>query len=376
MLITAGEFAAGIWERWRKGRCAFPEFLKTGCKAGPAGRASGDLFKPEPAELEETAETYYLCPAFYDLQVNGYDGIMLDASISREALSRIAASMREDGVFRFVPTVITCSFEHMAETLKIVRECQPFLRDSIPGVHLEGPFISRAKKGIHEERFIRSMTAEDLQLLLEYRDAVSYITADPAAVPPEYLKRLVGAGIRVSLGHTAADAARAGEFFRNGATLATHLHNAMSHARGGRDPMAVEAVLASDTVYAGVIADGIHVAWPEIRIARKCLGKRLVLVTDALAAAGVREPLASFRFAGTTVYNDPVRGLVNKDGTLGGSRLTMLEGVRNLVQYGGFSEKEALYAASEAPFQAMGETPEVYLILDSGLNIRGAFKAG
>ena len=375
MLITAGEFAAGALERWRNGGFASFEFLRTGRGGNFPGAVSAPDFKPEPADLEAAPETYYLCPAFYDLQVNGYDGIMLDECISREALDHIAASMREDGVFRFVPTVITCSSELMLKTLKTVRECLKSLKDSIPGVHLEGPFISRAKKGIHEERFIRSMTAEDLAVVLEYRDAVAYVTADPEAVPSEYLKKLVSAGIRVSLGHTAADAASSLEFFQNGASMATHLYNAMSRARGGRDPMAVEAVLAQDGVYAGVIADGIHVAWPEIRIARKCLGNHFVLVTDALAAAGARKPLASFRFAGTTVYNDPLRGLVNRDGTLGGSRLTMAEGVRNLVRYGGFSERDALCAASEAPFRAMGETPEVYLITDSYLNIRGAFRA-
>ncbi|MEE3422295.1 MAG: N-acetylglucosamine-6-phosphate deacetylase [Succinimonas sp.] len=370
MLKPAGKFAARALERWLSGEYRSLEMIKP--TPGTPDPAPGTELSCQ--ELQKSQEVYYLAPAFYDLQVNGYDGVMLDEEITREGLARITASLKEDGVFRFAPTVITCSYEHMRETLETVRSLFLKFRSSIPGVHLEGPFISPAKKGIHEERFIRKMTERDLSLLLEYREEVAYITADPAAVPPEYLKKLTAAGIRVSLGHTAATAAEAREFFAGGASLVTHLHNAMSHARGGRDPMATEAALADDRVYAGVIADGIHVAWPEIIIARKCLGERFMLVTDALAAAGVRKPLPSFRFAGTTVFNDPEKGCINADGTLGGSRLTMLSGVKNLIRYAGFTPEAALIAASEAPFRAMGEAPEIFLVLDENMNIRGAFR--
>ena len=368
MLKAAGQFAARVLERWLSGDYRSLEMIKL----SPG--------TPEPArelqgkDLQNASEVYYLAPAFYDLQVNGYDGIMLDEEITQEGLTKITASLKEDGVFRFAPTVITCSFEHMRETLETVRRLFADFRECIPGVHLEGPFISPTKKGIHEERFIRRMEERDLSLLLEYREEVAYITADPAAVPPEYLKKLTEAGIRISLGHTTATAREAQRFFAGGATMVTHLHNAMSHARGGRDPMATEAALAADRVYAGVIADGIHVAWPEIIIARKCLGERFMLVTDALAAAGARKPLPRFRFAGTTVYNDPEKGCINADGTLGGSRLTMLTGVKNLIRDAGFTPEAALIAASEAPFRAMGEVKEVFLVLDEDMNIRGAFR--
>ncbi len=368
MLKAAGEFAARALERWLSGDCRSLEMIKL--SPGTPDSAA----EVQGRDLQDAAEVYYLAPAFYDLQVNGYDGIMLDEEITRKGLARITASLKEDGVFRFAPTVITCSFEHMRETLETARSLFTEFRSAIPGVHLEGPFISPAKKGIHEERFIRRMEERDLSLLLEYRDVVAYITADPAAVPPEYLQKLTKAGIRVSLGHSDATAAAAREFFAAGATMVTHLHNAMSHARGGRDPMATEAALADDRIYAGVIADGIHVAWPEIIIARKCLGERFVLVTDALAAAGARKPLPSFRFAGTTVFNDPEKGCINADGTLGGSRLTMLAGVKNLIRHAGFAPEAALIAASEAPFRAMGEVPEVFLVLDEKMNIRGAFR--
>ncbi len=329
------------------------------------GCNSGDFSDLDTYKFGDTP--YYLAPTFYDLQVNGYDGVMLDVDMSVDNLKAVSKSLKRDGVYRFVPTMITCSYEHMLETLENIRAFMSEYPGVIPGVHLEGPFISLAKKGIHEARFVRKMTSQDLESLLKYKDEVSYITVSPEQVSEEQVKTLVEAGIQISIGHTKSSFADVSKLITAGARLATHLYNAMDRALGGRDPRTVEAVLASDTSYVGIIADGIHVAWPELVIAHKCLQDRLVLVTDALAGAGASSKLESFTFAGTTIINDPLKGCINKDGTLGGSRLTMQDGVRNLVKYASFRKEEALMAATVAPYKAMQEEPKSYAIYSDDL---------
>jgi N-acetylglucosamine-6-phosphate deacetylase len=141
--------------------------------------------------------------------------------------------------------------------------------------------------------------------------------------------------------------------FAAGIGFATHLYNAMTPTANGRQPGAVGAVFDAPHVGAGIIADGHHVHYANIRLAHRVLGERLCLVTDATAAAGAPAGFAQFDFCGTTVYLRDGQ-CVDEQGTLGGSALTMIEGVKNLVQQAGLSLEHALAMASRNPARALG----------------------
>lgn len=327
--------------------------------------------KDQMLAYEESTATYYVAPAYLDLQVNGYAQVTLDEGYSEDALLYMSDAMRRDGTSMFVPTVITCTRDYMAQVLKITSDFMAKFPGRIPGVHLEGPFISQGRAGIHQASLIRVMAEEDLELLLKYRKAISYITCSPESVPPLMRKALIDAGIKLSLGHSTADFKAADEFLKAGATLGTHLYNAMTKAYNGRTPGCVEALLLNKT-FTGVICDGVHVAWPLVQLAHQILGRNFVLVTDALAAAGVKDPTTfpEFNFAGTKIFNDPVRGCIDSNGTLGGSRLVMAQGVRNLVNELGLSLEDAVYAGAISPYGALRLCPLPYInVLDDKLNV-------
>ncbi len=337
------------------------------CCAMPAAPA-------EPlAAFARAPGKYYLAPAFFDLQVNGFAGVSFDgpAGVTAAKLARVADALRERGCGAFVPTLISSPAEVIASSLEAVRAFMRERPGAIPGLHIEGPYISAAKRGIHPPALLRDLAGEELELILSYRDAVAYITADPRRIAPADLRRLRDAGIRISLGHTDASGAEAAAFLANGASLATHLYNAMSLAANGRTPGAVEAVYNDPDVYCGVIADGLHVDFALVKLAGKILGDRFVLVTDCLSAAGTDPAVfKKFAFAGKEIFNDPEKGCRDAAGTLAGSRLTMAEGVRNLVKYCGFSVERAVRAAAVAPAAALGLGPlPGRVVLDGDLRL-------
>ena len=129
--------------------------------------------KDQMLAYEESTATYYVAPAYLDLQVNGYAQVTLDEGYSEDALLYMSDAMRRDGTSMFVPTVITCTRDYMAQVLKITSDFMAKFPGRIPGVHLEGPFISQGRAGIHQASLIRVMAEEDLELLLKYRKAIS-----------------------------------------------------------------------------------------------------------------------------------------------------------------------------------------------------------
>lgn len=329
-----------------------------------------------PFESED--KVFFLIPTMCDVQVNGYNGISLDDELTFDALERMKEDLFRDGVTQFVPTIITCDYQKMLTALINTREFMEKYPGVIPGIHLEGPFISKEKRGIHPLEYVRTMDQQSLDTILEYRDAIAYMTVDPVNLGHDLINILVRNGIRLSLGHTNCNHAQAVDFFSRGPKMATHLFNAMSKSPNGRNPMAVEAVLETERIYAGVIVDGVHVDFTMVYLAWRLLGKYFILTTDALAASGVRDPssLPSFTFAGKKIINDPVRGCISEMGTLAGSRLTMLDGLRNLVLNCGLSLQDASYAACVAPRRALKIQPNDYfMILDSNFNIVKIFKS-
>ncbi|CDT43676.1 N-acetylglucosamine-6-phosphate deacetylase [Vibrio coralliirubri] len=304
---------------------------------------------PEGIEVRDLDEAN-LSPGFIDLQLNGCGGVMLNDEITAETMQIMHKANLKSGCTSFLPTLITSSDEDMRAVITAAREYHNQYQNQSLGLHLEGPYLNVAKKGIHSVDHIRKSDNEMIELICENRDLVAKVTLAPELNDPEHIERLHKAGVVVSIGHTNATYAEARQGFESGITFATHLFNAMT-PMVGREPGVVGAIYDTPEVYAGIIADGFHVDYANIRIAHKIKGEKLVLVTDATAPAGA--DMEYFIFVGKKVYYRDGK-CVDENGTLGGSALTMIEAVQNTVEHAGIALDEALRMATLYPATAIG----------------------
>ncbi|KAB0464417.1 MULTISPECIES: N-acetylglucosamine-6-phosphate deacetylase [Vibrio] len=291
-----------------------------------------------------------LSPGFIDLQLNGCGGVMLNDEITADTMQIMHKANLQSGCTSFLPTLITSSDEDMRAVITAAREYHNQYQNQSLGLHLEGPYLNVAKKGIHNVDHIRKSDSDMIELICENSDLVAKVTLAPELNDPEHIERLHKAGVVVSIGHTNATYAEARQGFESGITFATHLFNAMT-PMVGREPGVVGAIYDTPEVYAGIIADGFHVDYANIRIAHKIKGEKLVLVTDATAPAGAN--MEYFIFVGKKVYYRDGK-CVDENGTLGGSALTMIEAVQNTVEHAGIALDEALRMATLYPATAIG----------------------
>ncbi|WP_022940951.1 N-acetylglucosamine-6-phosphate deacetylase [Psychromonas hadalis] len=289
-----------------------------------------------------------LSPGFIDLQLNGCGGVMLNGAETQETLKIMQATNLKSGTTSYLPTFITDADEGIKRMLKVTRHYMDKTPNEVLGLHLEGPYLSIEKKGIHRPEFIRKPDAAMIEIICENSDIVSMLTLAPENSPIAVIKQLSESNIVVSMGHTNATYAQAKVAIDNGVSCATHLFNAMS-AIAGREPGVVGAIYDND-IYAGVIVDGFHVAYENVRISKKIMGEKLFLVTDATAPAGAN--IDSFDFVGTTVFYKEGKCL-GTDGTLGGSAVTMIESIEQTVKFVGVELKEAIRMATLYPAKAI-----------------------
>ncbi|HHP0451397.1 TPA: N-acetylglucosamine-6-phosphate deacetylase [Vibrio harveyi] len=304
---------------------------------------------PEGIEVKDL-DGANLSPGFIDLQLNGCGGVMLNDEITPETMQIMHEANLKSGCTSFLPTLITSSDEDMRAAITAAREYHNKYQNQSLGLHLEGPYLNVAKKGIHSVDFIRPSDDGMIDLICANADIIAKVTLAPEQNDPEHVARLKAAGIVVSIGHTNATYAEARQGFDAGITFATHLFNAMT-PMVGREPGVVGAIYDTPEVYAGIIADGFHVDYANIRIAHKIKGEKLVLVTDATAPAGAN--IDHFIFVGKKVYYRDGK-CVDENGTLGGSALTMIEAVQNSVEHAGIALEEALRMATLYPATAIG----------------------
>lgn len=258
----------------------------------------------------------------------------------------------KSGCTSFLPTLITCSDEFMKHGVNVMRSYlqKKENQHQALGLHLEGPYISPLKKGTHNPAFIRKPSAEMIDYLCDNADVITKLTVAPEIVDAKFIRQLTDAGILVSAGHSNATYQQARKGFTAGIGFSTHLYNAMPYI-SGREPGLIGAIFDTPEVYTGIIADGLHVDWANIRNAKRLKGEKLVLVTDATAPAGAE--IDQFIFAGKTIYYRD--GLcVDENGTLSGSALTMIEAVRNSVEHVGIALDESLRMATLYAARAIG----------------------
>ena len=289
-----------------------------------------------------------LSAGFIDLQLNGCGGVMFNGAVTEQTLKTMQAANLKSGTTSYLPTFITAADDGMKQALQVTRHYMQQTPNEVLGLHLEGPYISIEKKGIHRQEFIRAPDVAMIDQLCANADIIQKITVAPENTPLETIKKLSDADIIVSIGHSNATYQQATAAIKHGASFATHLFNAMSPMTG-REPGMVGAIY-DNNIYAGIIADGFHVAYENIRISKKIMDDKLILVTDATAAAGAN--IESFDFVGTQVYYKDGK-CFGADGTLGGSALTMIEAIKNSVKFVGIALDEALRMATLYPAKAI-----------------------
>lgn len=294
-----------------------------------------------------------LAPGFIDVQLNGCGGVQFNdtaEAVSVKTLEIMQQANEKSGCTSYLPTLITTSDELMKQGVQVMRDYLAKYPNQALGLHLEGPWLNIVKKGTHNPEFVRKPDPALVDFLCQNADVITKVTLAPEMAGTEVIRQLADAGIVVSAGHSNATLKEAKAGFRAGITFATHLYNAMPYITG-REPGLAGAVLDDTDVYCGVIADGLHVDYVNIRNAKRLKGDKLCLVTDATAPAGAN--IEQFIFAGKTIYYR--NGLcVDENGTLSGSSLTMIEGVRNLVEHVGIALDEALRMATLYPARAIG----------------------
>ena len=345
---------------------AAPELFDGTAMRGPAlvtvadGRIAAVSFAgAAPAAAVTLPPGTILAPGFIDVQVNGGGGVLLNDEPSAPGIGRIAAAHRTHGTTGLLPTLITCK----VEVMEALAAAAPAALQ-IPGVlgfHLEGPALNQARKGIHLEPEIRAPDARDLAAIKSFaRFGRSLVTLAPECVPAALIEDLVQAGLRVAAGHSDATAAEIAEAADRGVTGVTHLFNAMSQLTA-RAPGVVGAALDDERLFAGVICDGLHVDPISLRLAFRCKGPdRLMLVTDAMPLVGSTQ--REFLLQGRRISLDGGR-LTGPDGTLAGAHLTMIEAVRNAVEWLGIDLCDALAMASRTPAMFLGLGRELGAVL-------------
>ncbi|BBQ84837.1 MULTISPECIES: N-acetylglucosamine-6-phosphate deacetylase [Enterobacteriaceae] len=307
-----------------------------------------------PANVEQrSVNGAIIAPGFIDVQLNGCGGVQFNdtaEAVTVETLEIMQKANEKSGCTNFLPTLITTSDDLMKQGVRVMREYLAKHPNQALGLHLEGPWLNLVKKGTHNPDFVRKPDAELVKFLCDNADVITKVTLAPEMVEPEVITALANAGIVVSAGHSNATAKEARIGFRAGITFATHLFNAMPYM-SGREPGLTGAILDANEIYCGIIADGLHVDFINIRNAKRLKGDKLCLVTDATAPAGAN--IEQFIFAGKTIYYR--NGLcVDENGTLSGSSLTMIEGVRNLVEHANIALDEVLRMATLYPARAIG----------------------
>lgn len=329
-------------------------------RLGVAGALVGERIVPGDVEIRgDTIEAVGLSrrgrglavPGFVDLHVNGLAGVDFLAC-DELGLAEAARSLAATGVVAFLPTVVSAPLADLRRVLGLVRRMVP--RTDPPGarpvgVHLEGPFLSPRRAGVHRPEYLLEPDAALLAELMEI-GPVSQVTLAPELDGAmEVIRMLAGRGTVASLGHSDADAATAHRAFDAGARSVTHLFNAMRPV-GHREAGLAGAALARDDVVLPVIVDGVHLSPEAVQLVWRAAPERMVLVTDAVAATGVGDGAWSVGPVEVRVEGAEVR---DYEGRLAGSVLTMDQAVRHLVATG-VPLVDAVRAASTTPGRLLG----------------------
>jgi N-acetylglucosamine-6-phosphate deacetylase len=325
--------------------------------------ADGLIASIDPGE--PNADDTTLTPAFFDIHVHGAAGH--DAmEATPEALGGIGRFLATKGVAHFLATTVTApidrtlrALEGIANAIDEAKKNNAGLTAQPVGIHLEGPFLSHAKRGVHPAAELQPPSVELFQRFQQAaRGHIRLLTIAPE-VPGalDLIAHAAHSGTRVSLGHSDATAEETRAAIHAGAASATHTFNAMRRLNH-REPGIAGVVLDAENLYAELICDGIHVAPEFVRLWLRAKGEqRAILVTDGISATDMPEANYMLGELEVTVKNgrcllasDLARGVE----TLAGSVLTMDRAVANLRRFTGASLAASVRLASRNPAQMLG----------------------
>jgi len=314
------------------------------------GVAAGETYGDVPPDV--VLPSGVLVPGLVDMQINGCFGVDFVAA-DPAGWAEVSARLPETGVTSFVPTFITAPVPDLVAGLRRTAALPADLGGArVLGVHVEGPFLSPDRHGAHDPALLRDPTPEAVDALIEAAPGLlrmhTLAPERPGALAA--IRRLVDAGVLVSVGHSDATAEQTEAAADAGARLVTHLFNAMRPLHH-REPGVVGQGLADPRLTCGLIADLHHVAAPICRLAFAAAPGRIVLVTDAVAAAGM--PPGTYDLGGQQVSVDPLGLPRRPDGTLAGSGLRLDAAIANVVA-AGVDLRSAVDAASRLPADILG----------------------
>jgi N-acetylglucosamine-6-phosphate deacetylase len=285
---------------------------------------------------------HILAPAFIDLQIYGAYEKLFAVYPDTDSLQLLNKYSSSSGAAFCMPTVATNRPEVFFKCIDAIRLYWQQGGQGILGLHAEGPWINKLKRGAHIESLIHSPSLQEVEELLNYgKDVLKIITLAPEICSKEVIDLIQSSGIKIFAGHSNATYEEAMQSFDNGFTAVTHLYNAMSPLQH-RSPGLVGAAFNHPQIMASIIADGFHVDYAALSIAKKIMQQRLFAITDAVTTT-------------TEGYyqHQPEGDKYAADNILSGSALTMYKALQNLVNHVGIETGEALRMCSLYPAQVM-----------------------
>jgi N-acetylglucosamine-6-phosphate deacetylase len=296
-------------------------------------------------------EGQLLLPGFIDVQVNGGGGVLFNDDPNPESIRAIGAAHRRFGTTGFLPTLISDDLDTIGQAIDAVQSALDGGMPGVLGIHIEGPFLNWARRGVHDSKHLRPLDTSLVSLLSRLRGGRTVLTLAPEMTTPEIIAKLAARGVLVSAGHSEASFSETTAAIAQGLRGFTHLFNAMARIEP-REPGIVGAALYDEETWCGIIVDGHHVDPIMLKLALRCKRHdRFMLVTDAMPAVGSAEP--TFVLQGRTIR--VVDGICrDENGTLAGTALDMAAAVRNAVSLLGLDIVEAARMASETPAEFLG----------------------
>ena len=313
-------------------------------------------------------QSHILAPAFIDIQIYGAREQLFSVYQNTESLAKLYEHCVSGGAKHFLPTVATNTYEVFYKCIDAIKLYWQQNGKGVIGLHIEGPWINKIKRGAHIESLIHSPTIEEVKELLEYgKGVIKMITLAPEVCSKEVIELIRYFNIIISAGHSNATFDEATNAFDNGIKTCTHLFNAMSPLNH-REPGLPGAILQHDDVMCSIIPDGFHVDFEMISIAKKIMKERLFIITDAVTETD--KGLYPHKLEGDKYVSE---------GTLSGSALTMIKAVKNCVEKVNIDLAEALRMASLYPAKVLGLEDELgmikagykanFVLLDEELNV-------
>ncbi|NHF63113.1 N-acetylglucosamine-6-phosphate deacetylase [Microcella pacifica] len=326
--------------------------LLEGDRIAATGLKGRDAPPPAATTIDLAGRT--LTPGFIDLHGHGGGGAAYDNG--PDEIRQALATHRAHGTTRSVISLVANPLDDVVASLGVVAalsESDP----TVVGAHLEGPFLAIGRRGAHSPEFLREPDEATVATLLEAGDGcirqVTIAPELPGAV--DAVRQFVAAGVVVAIGHTEADEYLARAAFEAGATLVTHIFNAMPGIHH-RDPGPIVAGFDDDTVTLELVLDGVHVHPSVAQMIFRAAPHRVALVTDAMAAAGGQDGYYQLGSLNVTVQNG--LAVLNGTQTIAGSTLTQDVALRTAVTVAGIDEARAVEALTRTPACVLGRDDE------------------